>query len=397
VAGVAVAVWVTPSYPQAVAGPTLEVGGYLRSISGVQDLGYDSPLAERRFAFNGEVFRLKWTATLSEHVRLTAHNRVQLQLSSTPQMFGSGIAGFGVSVVPGRTVSLETTLLEEERFRVWHDLDRVAIDVYTGAVDLTFGRQAVSWGISTLFPIADLWAQFSPFELDTEERRGIDAARALVYPVQGLELDVVLADRGTLRDLSGGARATVDLPWADVYVAAGKFWRQVIGLAGLSAVTGNWKLRGEVALPWEIDAAEVRPIRATVGADRLGAKFLLSIEYHHNGLGATDASDYVATLQSAQLQRGETYFVGRHYLGALGSYQPGVRLALSVSALGNLQDPSVAFFPAASYDMGQSTRLSLGALLGAGEAPLLFPPDPELRSEFGAYGRLGYVTVSVYF
>ncbi len=54
-------------------------------------------------------------------------------------------------------------------------------------------------GISNIFPIADLWAQFSPFELDTEEKPGADAVRALHDPASGLEWDIVVADRGTNR------------------------------------------------------------------------------------------------------------------------------------------------------------------------------------------------------
>ena len=191
---------------------TLDVGGYLRSLTAVRDLGYTTPLADSRSALHGEVARLTWLVNVGDGIRFTAHNRMQIQVTSTAQGFGIGGVGFGVSAVPGRTVSLETTLLDEDQFRVVHDIDRLALDIYTDAVDVTLGRQAISWGISNLFPVADLWTQFSPFELDTEEKRGIDAIRALTYPVPGLELDVVVADRGAWRDLSGGVRATVELP-----------------------------------------------------------------------------------------------------------------------------------------------------------------------------------------
>jgi hypothetical protein len=396
-AGAAVALWAAPTRGQSTGGVTLQAGGYVRSLTALQDLGYDTPLADRRSAFNGEILRLKWQLGMGERVRIIVHDRLQVQLSSTRQSLGTGIAGFGVSAVPGRTISLETTLLEDEQYRIWHDLDRLAVNVRSGIVDLTLGRQAVTWGISSLFPVADLWAQFSPFELDTEEKRGVDAVRGLAYPAPGVELDLVLADRGTLRDLSAGLRATVDLPWADVYVAAGKFWRQLIALGGVSLVLESWIVRGEAALPWEMDATELRPLRATVGADRLSAKYQVSIEYHHNGLGATDPDGYVGRLAAAELQRGETYFLGRHYLGAFGSYLPTDRLTLSTSLLGNLQDPSITVSPVATYDVGQNARISAGALIATGATPRLTAEDSRLRSEFGAYGRLVYATVSVYF
>jgi hypothetical protein len=383
----------------AQTGPSgwLDFGGYVRSLTAVQDLGYDTPLVDRQSAFHGEVVRLAWVARFGEHWRFTVHNRLQAQVTSTAQGLGTGVVGFGVSAIPGRTVSLATTLLEGDQFRVTHDIDRLALDVYTGAVDFTVGRQAISWGISNLFPVADLWTQFSPFELDTEEKRGIDAIRALAYPGRGVELDMVVADRGTLRDLSGGARVTVPLPWADVYLAGGKLWRQLIAFGGMSIVFDTWKLRAEVGIPWQIDSTEFRPIRATVGIDRLGADYQLSLEYHHNGLGSDLAGEYLTRLGSPAFQRGETYFLGRHYLGLLGNYAATDRLNLAVSILTNLSDPSAVVSPVATYDLGQQVRMSFGGLVSIGESPILTLAQQELRSEFGTYGRLAYSRISVYF
>ena len=116
-----------------------------------------------------------------------------------------------------------------------------------------------------MFPVADLWAQFSPFELDTEEKPGSDAVRVLSYPVRGLELDAVAAARGRAEDWSAGIRATVDLPTADVYVATGKFWNELIGLSGVTFVLDRMKLRVEAALPYDLDADDWQRVRATVG------------------------------------------------------------------------------------------------------------------------------------
>lgn len=376
---------------------TLDLGGYVRSLTAVQDLGYSTPLVDSRSAFHGEVARLKWLVSVGDQIRFTTHNRLQVQVTSTGQGFGTGVVGFGVSAVPGRTVRLETTVLDEDQFRVVHDIDRLALDVYTDALDPTVGRQAISWGIANLFPVADLWTQFSPFELDTEEKRGIDAVRGLSYPIPGVELDIVIADRGTWRDLSGGARATVELPWADVYVAGGKFWRSLIALSGAAVVFDTWKLRAEVGVPWHIDSSAVQPVRATVGIDQLGADYQLSFEYHHNGLGTDNETEYVARLTSPEFQRGESYFLGRHYLGALGNYAVTDRLNLTLNILANLGDPSATVSPVGTYDMGQNTRLSAGGLIALGATPILTPTHQRLRSEFGAYGRLLYTRISVFF
>ena len=137
--------------------------------------------------------------------------------------------------------------------------------------------------------------------------------------------------------------------------------------------------------------------RVTLGIDRLGGSTMLSVEYNFNGIGATEADGYLEVLEDPKYAQGETYFLGRNNLGAVVSWTPGNdRLSLSMSGLMNLQDPSAAFVPNLTYDFGQNTRLSLGALASFGDTPL-FVPEPTLRSEFGTYGDFVYTMFSVYF
>lgn len=378
-------------------GRSLDVGGYIRSLTQIYDPGYDIPGTDRPSGIHAEVVRLKWKLRLGDSFILEAHNRIQGQLSSNPNDVGGAVVGFGVSAVPGRSVDLSSVWIEEDRLRVWHDIDRLSLTVYSGLGDLTIGRQAITWGISNLFPVQDLWAQFSPFELDTEEKPGIDAVRILTYPAEGLELDAVVADRGSSEDLSAGIRASLSLSWADLYLGAGKFWNQAMGLAGVSAPVGSWKVRAEGVLPYDLDVDEADLPRATLGVDWLGGEVLLSGEYHFNGLGAETSGGYVGLLQEEGFSRGESYFLGRHYLGGMGSWTPGNdRLSLSLVTLWNLQDPSSAFVPSLTYDVGQSTRLSAGAMITFGDTPILAPP-PELRSEYGTYGDFAYTMLSIYF
>ena len=288
-------------------------------------------------------------------------------------------------------------LVDQERLRVWHDIDRLSLTWYTAFADITAGRQAITWGISNIYPVGDLWAQFSPFELDTEEKPGLDAVRLLKYPKGNLELDAVVADRGSAENLSAGLRASLSLPWADLYAGGGKFWREVTGLVGISAPVGSYKLRAEGTLPYDLNKNDFRLPRVTLGVDWLGGSTMISAEYNFNGIGATDPEDYLDVLEDPRYGQGETYFLGRHNLGALASWVPGNdRLNLTLSALMNLQDPSAAFVPNLTYDFGQNTRLSAGALLSFGDTPT-FTPDPQLFSEFGTYGDFVFTMLSVYF
>ena len=340
---------------------------------------------------------MKWMLRVGEKTLLEVHDRLQTQVSSNPSGLGSSVAGFGVSVVPGRSLDLSTSLIDKDRVRAWHDIDRLSLTHYSGVGDITVGRQAITWGVSNLFPVVDLWTQYSPFELDQEEKPGIDALRILSYPLPGLELDMVVADRGSADDLSAGIRASLDLPWADLHLAGGKFWNEILGVAGISAPVGRWKLRAEAVLPYDLDEDDAELPRATLGVDLLGGETMFSGEYHFNGIGVRDTDSYTDALDDPRFARGETYYLGRHYLGGLGSWSPGNdRLSLTFSAMANLQDGSTIVTPILTYDFGQETRVSIGGLISSGNVPEL-GDVPVLRSEYGMYGDLLFTRMSIYF
>lgn len=365
------------------------LSGYLRSLTGLHDRGYEAFGAERRSGFHGEVVRLKWRVERGPLV-LDVHNRLQARIASGE---GDGpVLGFGVSAVPGRSVDLSTDLLDVPGLRLWHDIDRLSLAVRTAAADLTLGRQPITWGISSLFPVADVWAAFSPFELDTEEKPGIDALRALFYPVDGLEVDAVVADRGSIDHLSAGVRATLGLPSADLWAGAGKLWDRGMLMGGVAVLFDETKARAEAVFPFD------GLPRVTLGFDWIRGRLTLSGEAHYNGTGAADADAYVLQAGEPEFLRGESYFLGRYYLGGVASWAPDEagRLRLALSALVNVGDPSAALTPILDYDLGPATSVSVGGLVSLGRTPVLAPP-PSLRSEFGAYGDLAFTRVSVYF
>ena len=367
---------------------TLGLSGYLRALTGFHDRGFDLPAGDRRSVFHAEVLRVKWRLEAGRYV-LDVHQRLQASVASGA---GEGPAlGFGVSVLPGRAADLSSDLASGAGYRVWHDIDRLSLSARTPIADFTVGRQPVTWGTSAIFPVADLWAAFSPFELDTEEKPGIDAVRALFYPADGLEMDAVVADRGDADHLSAGLRATWSLPSADLWAGAGKLWDRAVAMAGVTVLFEETRVRAEGVFP-----VDERP-RATAGVDWIRGRLSLTGEAHYNGAGADDPADYAATTGAPAFQRGETYFLGRTYLGAAASWSPDEqgRIRLALSALLNAGDGSAALTPIFDYDLGPATSVSAGALVSFGETPVLLPP--AFRSEFGAYGDMLFTRVSLYF
>ena len=66
------------------------------------------------------------------------------------------------------------------------------------AVEVSVGRQAVSWGTTLFLTPADPFIPFSPADPFRVYRGGIDAARARIYPGPLSEIDVVFRPSRTL-------------------------------------------------------------------------------------------------------------------------------------------------------------------------------------------------------
>jgi len=381
------------------------LGGYARNFSAYQlphfgDLSALPPAArpDERVALQADVFRLEWRFRFGDVASLEVHDRLFWVLSSSPLAVSGAGLGVGATPAPERWIDLSTDLVSDPRSRLEHDLDRLALRLYLGPVDVTLGRQAITWGTSSLFTVADVWAAFSPFDLDTSQKRGVDAVRAVMSVGQQTELDLVVADRGRLDDLSAGLRATFYLDFGDVYAAAGKFWEQLGVMAGVSASVGAFKLRAEAALPYDLDASEVLLPRVTLGADWLhGEDLVLSAEAHFNGLGTGDAASYAAQLTAPVTARGQSFLLGRWYAGVSALYKPHELVQLTLTPMVNLGDPSALIAWAASYELAASVNLSVGGFHGLGEGVALGAQGIALGSELGSYGQLLYIQLAAFF
>lgn len=376
----------------------LRLGGYAGSFSSYQWTGYDTAgLAPEHTGVNAGVLRLEWKAGLTDNVALDVQNRFFWNIA--PAVGAStGLVGLGSTVAPQRTVDLRSVIVEEEGILVEHDIDRLALSFFTPVADVTVGRQAVTWGNSTIFTVADLWTQFSPFELDTSQKRGVDALRVLGYPADGLEVEAIVVDRGDLAKLSGGARAAWTIDRGDYYLGAGRNYDTVWGLMGLAVDLGDFRGHSEIALPYIEERRQLDAPRLTLGIDYFSSRVTALLEYHFNGPGVSDPAQYLAALSSDAVARGERYFVGKHYVGATAAYLPWENLVtLSLTTVANVTDPSLLVSPSLMYAISQNVTASLGGYVGLGDAPrfdLTSPMPLTIGSEFGLYPNVIFLQLA---
>ncbi|MEZ4461953.1 MAG: hypothetical protein R3E66_19965 [bacterium] len=186
--------------------------------------------------------------------------------------------------------------------------------------DLTLGRQAVTWGVSLLFPVADFWTQFSPFELDTSQKRGVDAVRFLTYPGDRVGGDAIVVDRGAVDTPSGGVRMGWSTDAADYHLMLTRNYDTLLVRHGRCSGFGLSRVSTARSPPLVESSWQLERPRATLGLNVLRTKYTVTTEYHFNGFGSDDV---IGSLTSPRVARGEQYLAGQHYsLGIAGSYTP---------------------------------------------------------------------------
>lgn len=289
-----------------------------------------------------------------------------------------------------------------------HRIDRLVLSARLNKVDLTVGRQPVSFGAGRFFTPMDLVNPFGPATIDSEFKPGVDALRVDAYPGQTGKVTAVAAWAGqpvvgeravyypSLDDLVLASSGQLTVGVTDVlgflgYVRA----EPVLGLGAVSSV-GPVGVHGEgtLTLPQDDDPF----VRAVVGADgRPGPKTTLMGELYVQTLGAGDPEGYLSVLSSERATRGELWLAGRYYAAVAVAQELTPLVSVNGSVIANLGDPSALLAVGGSCSLADEADLVFGGYWGLGEAPSTGMGAITANSEFGMYPIMGYITMRAYF
>ncbi len=341
-----------------------------------------------------------WRLRFEPGVRVNDNVSVETAVEQRARVFSSqsGLSGVlpAEADAPFRIRQLDWQLASGANAD-WHlEIDRAAVHVKSGAVNLTVGRQAIGWGRGVLFGAIDLFSPFMPLEADREWRRGVDAVRADVKISDRMSVDAVGAFGTDVDHSAFGARLRGYAGKADVEVVAGRRARDLFAGATTSAAVGDTELHGEFALfdtPTEVVAKAVAGGSYRIPA---GNGILMYLEYHYSGFGAASPEEILPLLSTPDFQerylRGDTQILGRHALAALASYEFSPEWSSALQWLQSPVDGSGVVVGSATLTFGD--RLSL---LLSGYVPYGRPPEGlTLRSEFGASPLAAFVQLRFY-
>lgn len=329
--------------------------------------------------------------------------------------WSSDVAGITVGgVLPSeaeasfRLAQLDWQLAEGERSSYRHEIDRALAALHPGWGEVTIGRQAIGLGRGVLFGAVDLFAPFSPTEVDREWRRGVDAIRA-EYRVSDRSSLEVLAAFGESWDESavlGRLRGYVGE--LDGEIIFGRRAEDEMVGGTLSAVIGEAEMHAELAL---FDTPEEQPDGGLFGNDRLVGKAVFGGSYtfdvgngltllgecHYSGFGVKDIEDAQARLLEPVFQqrfrRGDTQILGRHALALRSTYPFTNVFSGGLLILMSPVDGSGLVSPSGVWDLTQNVTLSATIFIPWGEQP----STGRLKSEYGSSPASLFLQLSAYF
>jgi hypothetical protein len=317
----------------------------------------------------------------------------------------SGIAAIGIlpseAATPFRLGPLVWRMTESDRGTWRHEIDRANAEVHTPRAGLTIGRQAIGWGRGVMFTAVDLFAPFSPLEVDREWRAGVDAVRADIKLTERSSLDLVGAFGNALDQSAFAARARGYAGLIDVEVVGGRRADDLFGGVTSSAAVGDAEVHGEAAVFRASSGIDHQFVwKAVVGGSYrvpVGSGVIAYAEYHYSGFGAARPEEIRALLATAsfpeRLVRGDVQILSRHAVGVTGAYEASPEVAYSGQWLHNPGDGSGIVALALTYTFSDGV-----SMLASTYVPYGRPPEGALlRSEYGAAPLSALLQLRVYF
>jgi hypothetical protein len=359
------------------------------------------------------LFRTRLDLRYSEAPLLDANvayeHRMQWQTEGAAGGIGRNILPGG-GEAPWRVTPLDWQVAEDgERFLWRHEIDRALVSLHPAWGEVTVGRQAIGLGRGQLFSAVDLFAPFSPTEVDREWRRGVDAARAEYRLSDTASVEGIGVFGRSWEESALIGRARGYFGPVDGELLAGKRGEDLLAAIITSAAVFGAEIHGEAAI---FDVPEKQPDGGIFGQERLVGKAVLGSsytfdvgsgltilgEYHYSGFGIEDARDATRILArnrklAERFARGDSQTLGRHNVGLQASYPVNETVSTALLLLGSARDGSGLVSPSVVWDVRRNVTF-----LASGFAP--WGPRPSggnLRSEYGGTPWSLFLQVNVYF
>jgi hypothetical protein len=368
------------------------------------------------------LFPERWSRTTLARLRfgldIRCSDSMELQLAYEQRARwlsggGTGLAATGAFLpstakAPFRIEQLDWEIAADDDFAYRHEIDRAFVALHPAWGEVTVGRQAIGMGRGVIFSAVDLFAPFSPLEVDREWRRGVDAFRAeyQLTATSSAELIGVFGNSWGQSAVLGRLRGYVGD--VDGSLILGKYTEDFLIGTVVSATVGDAEVHGELAL---FDTPDAQPdgtlwlgddvvTKAVLGSSytfNIGNGLTALAEYHYSGFGVKDISDALVRLQDPdflrRFLRGNTQILGRQALAGQLSYPFNNAITGTFLVLGSPTDGSGVLAPSLRLDLQDNVTLTGSCFVPWGREP----KAGQLRSEYGATPASLFLQASIYY
>ena len=362
----------------------LDISGKLTSLA--SHTPEDAILYPQRDSLT-EYFRMRFglNVTYNEWINGNFAYEQSMRWLSDKAVGGTGSSFLPSQVkVPFRIEQLDWQIYETNTFLYRHEIDRAFVAIHPKWGQVTIGRQGIGLGRGTIFSAVDIFAPFSPLEVDREWRRGVDAIRIErnISSTSSVELISAFAQSWEQSALLGRARGYIgDI---DGELLFGKRAEDTMLAGDISAAVGDAEVHSELAFFHTTERQPESGIfsnRHEVVKFVLGSSYTFNIkngltwltEYHYSGFGLKDVGDVSTQLQNKdfveRIARGDMQILGRHAIASQLSYPFRMDLNGSLLILQSLQDNSGIVSPSLNWDISQSSSIVGSFFMPWGDKP----------------------------
>jgi hypothetical protein len=363
----------------------------------------------------------RWSRTTLARLRLgldVQHNDwMDSQLAYEQRArWPSGAGGLGATssslpaeaAAPFRITQLDWEIAADDSLIWRQEIDRGLVSLHPEWGEVTIGRQAIGLGRGVLFGAVDVFAPFSPLEVDREWRRGVDAFRAEYRLSTTTSAEVISAFGPTWEQSALLGRLRGYVGDVDGSLIFGKRAEDTMLGTAVSTIVKDAEVHGEVAV---FDTPEEQPDGGFGGNEHLAVKTVLGasytfdvgngltllVEHHYSGFGVEDARDALMRLQDKdfrdRLLRGDMQILGRQAMAGRISYPFNDIASGSFLVLTSPTDGSGVFSPSLRVDLNRNMTFLASAFVPWGSGP----SDGQLQSEYGATPTSLFLQMAVYY
>lgn len=322
-----------------------------------------------------ETIRLK----LSEQFCQKYYGEITYELSPLfalrPITIGTApFSAFTFDGVPYRVIDLNDKLLNfTSHAQIFQNLDRVLFSVSMPNMDLTLGRQPISFGVARAVNPTDIILPYPFYTIDAENRIGVDALRTIISLTDLSQIDMGFVSGEDLKLKNSLAFFSPSFNVQKTDIAPMLMYFKNNYLFGLNLQRPLWDAGFWIEAAYVLAGSQKPPIdnldyfSLSTGVDyNFSERIYAYIEYHYNGAGSNNKHHYFSNLFQVAYFDGDTYLLGKHYLIPSLNYEISPLWSLYTVLYMNLSDQSASVNGVVHYNITENAYIDFNALIGVG-------------------------------